>query len=65
MSKFRSSESSGVRRAALRAKVESAFLRYLDAPTEQNYQALQAAKQAVRSLDRRPGRKHVHGPRHG
>ena len=63
MASFKDTESSGVRRTALRAKVESAFLHYLDDPSEQNFQALQAAKQAARGLDRRPGRKHVH--RHG
>ena len=59
MSRFRSSESSGVRRAALRSQVEAAFLKFLDAPTDANYAALQAAKLAARSLDRLPGRKRV------
>ncbi len=60
MSKFKLSESSGVRRAALRSQVEAAFLKYLDAPTAAHYAALVAAKEKARSLDRRPGRKRAH-----
>jgi len=59
MSRFKSSESSGVRRVALRAEVEAASIEYLDAPTSMHYAALQVSKENVRSLDRRPG-KQVH-----
>lgn len=61
MSRFRSSESSGVRRAALRSQVEQAFLRYLDSPTASHYAALVAAKLAARSLDRRRTKRAHHG----